>query len=88
MGCEKDGARFLLAAGFPTRLGDAPYLGTCAARKIFLQSTHDKYGPRAELEKLWPRIAEPKQIVWIEATDHFFGGALPALEEAVVSAVG
>jgi len=77
------GARFLLAAGFPTRDRAAEYLKTCSAPKIFLQSTHDEFGPRPELEALYAGLPEPKRLVWIEAADHFFAGGLEKLEEEV-----
>lgn len=84
LGCATGDATFLMAAGFPTRMGDAEYLERCGAAKIFVQSTHDQFGPRAELEALYQRVAEPRRIVWIEAADHFFAGALDALEESIV----
>jgi alpha/beta superfamily hydrolase len=28
-------------------------------------------------------VAEPKRLVWVEASDHFFAGALETLEETV-----
>ena len=34
---------------------------------------------------MYPAIAEPKQLHWIEAGDHFFAGALETLEETVAS---
>ena len=83
LGCSLEGARFLMAAGFPTRMGDADYLRSCAIPKIFIQSTHDEFGPRVELEPLFERIADPKKLVWVEAVDHFFAGALDELEERV-----
>ena len=87
LGCEPGfggaGARFLLAAGFPTRWGSPDYLHACAAPKIFVQSTHDQYGPRNELEAMYPAFAEPKQLHWIESSDHFFAGGLEALEATV-----
>ncbi|MGD0772004.1 MAG: alpha/beta fold hydrolase [Candidatus Solibacter sp.] len=87
LGCEAVGATFLLAAGFPTRWGSPDYLETCAAPKIFIQSTHDQYGPRAELEGMYERFAAPKQLHWIAAADHFFAGALDALEAQVQASV-
>jgi hypothetical protein len=83
LGCETGGARFLLAAGFPTSMGGAEYLETCESAKIFVQSTHDEFGPRASLEDLFTRVAGPKRLVWVEAGDHFFAGALETLEETV-----
>ena len=83
LGCETGDARFLMAAGFPTRWGPAPHLEACAVRKIFLQSTHDQYGPRGELEEMYAEFAEPKEIHWIESADHFFAGGLDELERRV-----
>jgi alpha/beta superfamily hydrolase len=87
LGCATEGAAFLMSAGFPTRWGPPDYLENCMAPKIFLQSTHDQYGPRAELEPMYDRFAAPKQLHWIEATDHFFAGGLEALEERVKASV-
>jgi alpha/beta superfamily hydrolase len=86
LGCEVAGARWLMAAGFPTRYGPAKYLETCPVRKIFIQSTHDQYGPRGELESLHAKLPEPKELIWIEAADHFFAGGLEQLEERVKEA--
>jgi alpha/beta superfamily hydrolase len=86
LGCESADARLLLAAGFPTRNGPADHLESCPAPKVFIQSTHDQYGPRPELEAAYETWAEPKQLVWIDSADHFFADALDALEEAVYRA--
>jgi alpha/beta superfamily hydrolase len=86
LGCEIERASWLLAAGFPTRYGATEYLESCSARKILIQSTHDEFGPRPELEALYERLAEPKQLIWIEAADHFFAGALPEFEDRVYEA--
>lgn len=86
LGCEQGGARFLMAAGFPTRMGDAEFLETCGTAKIFVQSTRDEFGPKAELEAAFARFAEPKRLIWVEAADHFFAGALDQLETEVLVA--
>jgi hypothetical protein len=83
LACSLEGTSRAIAIGFPTRSGDSVYLKTCAVPKIFLQSTHDEYGPRTELETLYRDFAEPKQIHWIEATDHFFSEGLDSLEAAI-----
>jgi hypothetical protein len=83
LGCAAPGASFLMAAGFPTRWGAPDYLENCPAPKIFIQSTNDQYGPRAELEEMYERFAAPKQLHWIDAADHFFAGSLESLEEQV-----
>ena len=83
LGCEAGDASFLMAAGFPTRWGSPDYLENCTAPKIFIQSTNDEFGPRAELEAMYERFPAPKQLHWIEAADHFFAGGLRELEERV-----
>ena len=72
LGCSLEGASFLVAAGFPTRHGPSDYLETCAAPKVFVQSTNDQYGPRAELERDFARFAPPKK------TQQFGSAFLPA----------
>jgi alpha/beta superfamily hydrolase len=36
---------------------------------------------------MYERAAEPKRLVWVEAADHFFSGALDAVEKAAAGAV-
>ena len=83
LGCEAAGAAFPDGRRFPTRWGPPDYLETCAAPKIFIQSTNDQYGPRAELEAMYEGFAAPKELHWIDAADHFFAGSLEELEEQV-----
>jgi predicted alpha/beta-hydrolase family hydrolase len=73
--------------GFPTQQWPTDYLESCRTAKIFVQSTNDEFGPRRELESAYALFAEPKRLIWVEAGDHFFAGALERLEEAVREAV-
>lgn len=84
LGCQTAGASRLIAIGFPMRGSDVQSLRSCAVPKVFISSTHDEFAPRIEMEALYREIAEPKQMIWIEAEDHFFGGALDNLEEIVL----
>jgi len=86
LGCSLDDVSFLMAVGFPTEKWPSDYLHTCPAPKIFIQSTNDQYGPRADLARHYQLFAVPKQLIWIEAADHFFSGGLEELEEAVKTA--
>jgi alpha/beta superfamily hydrolase len=83
LGCAAGDASFLMAAGFPTRWGAPDYLENCPTPKVFIQSTNDQYGPREELEAMYERFAAPKELHWINASDHFFAGSLELLEEQV-----
>jgi len=75
----------LIAVGFPTTLGHFEYFKVCTLPKYFVQSTHDKHGPKDVLEAAFQTFAEPKSLRFIEAQDHFFLGALDQLEDAIAA---
>jgi alpha/beta superfamily hydrolase len=83
---EPPSARRVIAVGFPTTLADRTFLERVAVPRVFVQSTHDQYGPMAELEPLVAGLAEPKKLVKVEAQDHFFAGNLDGLEQAIAAA--
>ena len=56
----------------------------CRQPKIFIHSTNDEFGPRADLQALYDRLWEPKQLIWVESKDHFFGDAVDQFEAQVV----
>ena len=85
LGCEGIGARRVIAVGFPTVYKDRSYLEGCTVPRVFVQSTHDEFGPVADLQTVLAGLPEPKHLVLVEAQDHFFAGALEELETAVVS---
>ena len=83
LGCEAP-VRRVIAVGFPTDYKERSYLDHCSVPRIFVQSTHDQYGPVADLQAMFDALSEPKRLVLVEARDHFFAGALEQLEEAVL----
>lgn len=83
MGCEPVGASRLIAVGFPAVQETSHELGRCRVPRIFIQSTNDQFGPRAAMEAYFETLQQPKQLVWVEARDHFFAGGLDQFEEAV-----
>lgn len=85
LGCETGTPSRLIAAGLPTAyLPGVAFLGGCALPKYFIQSTHDEYGPRADLEGFVERMAPPRELHFVEARDHFFAGGLDQFENAVL----
>jgi len=80
LGCEGVGARRVIAVGFPTTYKDRSYLEHCTLPRIFVQSTHDQYGPISDLEPLVDGLPEPKKLILVKAGDHFFAGGLDVLE--------
>ena len=85
LGCESAGARRVIAVGFPTVYKDRSYLEGCTVPRIFVQSTHDEFGPVEELQRITDALPEPKRVELVEAQDHFFTGALERLEETIAS---
>jgi alpha/beta superfamily hydrolase len=85
LGCSSAGAERLIVLGYPTSHRDSDVLDNCTVPKIFIHSTNDQYGPRPEIEALVGRLPEPKRLILIDASDHFFKGALDQLEEAIKS---
>ena len=88
LGCETNpsagtGIRRVIAVGFPTDYKNRTFLDNCTMLRIFVQSTHDQFGPVEELESIYQALPEPKQLFLVEAQDHFFAGALEKLEETI-----
>jgi len=83
LGCEIGDAVRLLAVGFPASLADSAGLGQCETPRVFVQSTHDEFCAISAMEAYFAALQEPKQLIWVEASDHFFASALDKLEEAV-----
>jgi alpha/beta superfamily hydrolase len=73
-------ARRVIAVGFPAQYKDKASLDTCTTPRVFIQSTHDQFGSVEQIESIVAGIPEPKQLRFIDAQDHFFVGALEALE--------
>lgn len=80
-----EGARRVILVGFPTIYGEFGALVRCPVMRVFIQSTNDEFGPREILQQVYDRLWGPKKLVWVEAGDHFFRGALEALEDAAES---
>jgi uncharacterized protein len=85
LACGGETARRAIAVGFPTVYKDRGFLDDCVVPRVFVQSTQDEFGPAAELQALVATLPEPKKLVFIEAQDHFFAGALENLEEQIAS---
>ena len=83
MGCEPVVASRLIAVGFPAIQEESKELGRCHVPRIFIQSTNDQFGPREAMEAYFETLEQPKQLIWVEARDHFFAGALDEVEDVV-----
>jgi hypothetical protein len=73
----------VIAVGFPTRVQQRDFVYHLQIPKYFIQSTIDEFGPRPEMEEFFASVPEPKEIRWVEASNHFFAGALDVYEGVV-----
>jgi uncharacterized protein len=83
LGCETPGVSSLLAAGFPANLPDGQNLGQCTVPRVFIVSRNDQFCAVSAMETYFSGLKEPKKLIWIEAPDHFFTGALDEFENAI-----
>lgn len=83
LGCEIAETSRVIAAGFPAGYPENVHLGDCQRNRIFIQSTNDQFGPVPAMEAYFAQLREPKRLIWVEAADHFFAGALDQFEAAV-----
>ena len=86
LGCQTNGVSRLIAAGFPSNLAESKSLGNCPVLRVFVQSTQDEFCSVASMESYFAGLEGPKELLWVEAEDHFFHGALDELEEQVYRA--
>jgi uncharacterized protein len=86
LGCETPGVTRLIPVGFPANLPDSQKLGQCPLPKTFIVSRIDQFCEVQAMESYFAALEEPKELIWIDAADHFFSGKLDELETAVYGA--
>jgi uncharacterized protein len=60
-----------------------PLLAESALPKLLVSGDRDQFASVTQLERIFAAAAEPKRLVVVPGADHFFGGHLEALREAV-----
>jgi len=83
LGCEIPGPTRLIAVGFPANSSDSHALGQCPVPRVFVASTHDQFSALPAMEAYFAALGEPKELIWIDAPDHFFTGALDEFESEI-----
>lgn len=73
----------VIAVGFPTRVAERDFLYQVNVPKYFVQSTNDQFGPEDEIKGLFETLPEPKELHWVQASDHFFRDALDEYERVI-----
>lgn len=84
---RQSNVRALAALGLPTHATGREYhyrfLRDCSIPKLFVSGDHDQYAPVEELMKVTRDAAEPKQVVIIPGSDHFFTGHLKPMQDVL-----
>jgi uncharacterized protein len=81
--CADDRVTDLIGLGIPVDRSSLDYLAECAKPKLFAQGGNDEFGSRANVEKLFDAMPEPKKLVFIDHADHFFTGQLEKVAAAI-----
>ena len=69
-----------MACRFPTRMGPPDYLRDLrGAEDLHPEHARSVWRRARSSKRMYRAFAEPKQLIWIEAADHFFAGALEAI---------
>jgi alpha/beta superfamily hydrolase len=81
--------RALISIGLPTRSADPafeyPYLSGATAPKLFLSGDRDEFAPAEELRQVAAMAGEPKRLVLLPGTGHFFTGQFAAVEQTIAA---
>jgi uncharacterized protein len=76
--------RALFALGLPEpMMGDLDFMGGSTKPRLFVQGANDDFGPAERLRAKVTALPEPRELVVIPESDHFFTGRLDALQEAL-----
>jgi uncharacterized protein len=82
--CAEARIRAAFALGFPlSRVSDPSFLRTCATPRLFVQGAQDVFGPAEKIRAFVEPLPEPKSLTIVPEADHFFGGHLDEMQEAV-----
>jgi alpha/beta superfamily hydrolase len=85
-GASDDRVRALFALGFPaTSIADLSFLAALAKPRLFVQGAEDVYADAARIAAIVGELPEPKSLVVVPGSDHFFAGHLDRLQREVAA---
>lgn len=74
----------LVGVALPIGVREAPFLLTSSKPKLLISGDHDHVAPLATLQDFVARLPEPKALVTIHGSDHFFWGQEAEVARATV----
>jgi alpha/beta superfamily hydrolase len=85
-GCGDPRVRAIVVMGFPAAmLPETAFLAACQKPRLFVQGESDAFADGARIRALVAPLPEPKTLVVVPGSDHFFAGRLEELQAAVES---
>ncbi len=79
--------RAVIALGLPTHADGRDYhyrfLHEATVPKLFISGDHDSFGPAEQLKEVVSAATDPKQLVFIPDSDHFFTGRLELMQQSL-----
>jgi uncharacterized protein len=73
----------LVGIGLPAAIWDLGYFKGIRKSTLFVQGTHDAFGPEEAVKNVFDSLAGPKRLEWIKGADHGFNTRLDELQETV-----
>lgn len=85
-GCGDPRVRAMIVMGFPaSMMQDTAFLASCTQPRLFVQGENDIYADAARIRALVAPLPEPRSLVVVPGSDHFFAGHLNEMQAAVES---
>jgi len=78
----------LIGIAVPASRYDFDPVAATTKAKFFIHGERDEICPLAEMQKLYARAEEPKELVVIDAADHLFDGKVSEVADAVEDLLG
>ena len=86
VGARQPRVRALLALGFPFRIvPDTAFLAELRTPRLFVQGENDEFGGAGPVGALVEPLPEPKRLVVVPGSDHFFTGHLDELQQEIAA---
>ena len=86
VGARQPRVRALVVLGFPFRIAtDTALLAGLVTPRLFVQGENDEFGGAGPIRALVEPLPEPKRLVVIPGSDHFFTGHLDELQQQIAS---
>jgi hypothetical protein len=73
----------LVGIGVPAAIWDLSFLQGVNKNTLFVQGTHDVFGPGDTVQRVFESLVGPKRLEWIDGADHGFNTRLDEMQEAV-----